>query len=62
MKLEKFKSGIFVNQGDYKTFKPVLINEVWEWQNAEINTLLEEASMELGGLNSFADLIESVSK
>ncbi len=60
MKLEKFKSGSFVNQGDYKTFKPAIINEVWEWQDAEINTLLEIASMEIGGLNSFADLIPNI--
>ena len=31
MRIEKFKSGIYVNQDDYKTFKPTFINEVWEW-------------------------------
>ena len=60
MRIEKFKSGIYVNQDDYKTFKPTFINEVWEWGDTEINTLLEEASRELGGLNSFSDLIPNI--
>lgn len=60
MKIEKFKSGVLINQDDYKTFKPAFINETWEWQDAEINTLLEEASRELGGLNSFSDLIPNI--
>ena len=60
MKIEKFKSGVLINQDDYKTFKPAFVNETWEWQDAEINTLLEEASRELGGLNSFSDLIPNI--
>lgn len=60
MKLEKFKSGVYINQGDYKTFSPVKINENWDWEDHRINLLLEEASMELGGLNSFSDLIPNI--
>lgn len=60
MRIEKFKSGIYINQDDYKTFKPAYINNVWEWEDTEINTLLEEASRELGGLNSFSDLIPNI--
>ena len=33
---------------------------MFEWEDTEINMLLEEASMELGGLNSFADLIPNI--
>ncbi len=60
MKIEKFKSGFYINQGDYKTFKPAYINEVWDWEDTGINMLLEEASRELGGLNSFSDLIPNI--
>ena len=60
MRIEKFKSGIYINHDDYKTFKPTYINNSWEWEDAEINTLLEEASRELGGLNSFSDLIPNI--
>ncbi|NJD02183.1 MAG: Fic family protein [Ruminiclostridium sp.] len=60
MRMEKFKSGIYINHDDYKTFKPTYINNSWEWEDTEINTLLEEASRELGGLNSFSDLIPNI--
>ncbi len=60
MKVEKFKSGIYIKQDDYKTFMPVYINNVWEWEDTGINILLEEASIELGGLNSFSDLIPNI--
>ena len=60
MKIEKFKSGLFVAQDDYKTFKPSYINDTWDWSSSQINILLEEASRELGGLNSFSDLIPNI--
>lgn len=60
MKLEKFKSGVYIDQGDYKTFLPIKINESWDWEDPKINSLLEEASIELGGLNSFSDLIPNI--
>lgn len=60
MKVEKFNSGVYINCDDYKSFKPTYINENLEWTDCEINILLEEASKELGGLNSFADLIPNI--
>jgi Fic family protein len=60
MKIEKFKSGIYTNQNDYKPFSPTQINNLWEWADTEINILLEEANRELGGLNSFSDLIPNI--
>jgi len=60
MQIEKFSSGTFVNQNRYKSFLPVSINTSWNWSNPEINVLLEQASRELGGLNSFSDLIPNI--
>ena len=60
MRLERFKSGVYVDQGDYKSFTPVKINESWDWEDVGINLLLEEASIELGGLNSFSDLLPNI--
>jgi len=60
MRIDKFKAGVYLNQDDYKTFKPTYINAAWDWEDTEINTLLEEASRELGGLNSFSDLIPNI--
>lgn len=50
----------YIKQDDYMTFKPTFINNVWEWEDSELNILLEEASRELGGLNSFSDLIPNI--
>jgi Fic family protein len=60
MQIEKFKSGSFINQTGYKSFQPVFINTPWHWTDPEINVLLEQASRELGGLNSFSDLIPNI--
>ena len=60
MQIEKFKAGSFVNQMGYKSFLPTLINSSWNWTDPEINVLLEQASSELGGLNSFSDLIPNI--
>jgi Fic family protein len=60
LRLERFKSGVYVDQGDYKSFTPVKINESWDWEDVGINLLLEEASIELGGLNSFSDLLPNI--
>ena len=56
-KLEKFKSGSYRNQGDFMSFIPSPINMDWTWETPRINALLNRASSELGGLNSFAELV-----
>lgn len=60
MKIEDYKSGEYRLQDDYKTFYPAPVNTGWEWDDAKIGFLLEQASSELGGLNSFSDLIPNV--
>lgn len=57
MKFQDVKSGTFTKHDGYKAFLPATINHAWGWDNPEINLLLEKASAELGGLNSFAELI-----
>ena len=60
MQIEKFKSGNFIQEEGYKSFLPTLINTSWNWTDSETNVLLEQASRELGGLNSFSDLIPDI--
>ena len=60
MQIEKFVSGSFSNQRGFKSFLPSIINTSWNWTNPEINVLLEQASSELGGLDSFSDLIPNI--
>ncbi len=60
MKIETFKSGTYKKQNDYSTFLPSLINHTWKWEDPELNILLEQASSEIGGLNTFSDLIPNI--
>ena len=59
-KLEKYKSGSYRNQGDFSSFIPSAINMDWTWETPRINALLNRASSELGGLNTFAELVPDI--
>ena len=52
--LEKYKAGEIRQSIDYKYFLPNLVNTDWQWNDAKINKLLENASYQLGQLNSYA--------
>jgi Fic family protein len=52
-----FQAGIYKQQKQYTSFSPSFINLDYKWQDPVINTLLEEAGMALGGLNSYITLI-----
>jgi Fic family protein len=58
--LESYNSGTALNQGDFKSFKPSLINKIWTWQDSELNFLLSQANKELGGLNTYSELIPDI--
>lgn len=60
MLLEEYIAGDYELQAGYKAFIPSKINKQWEWKNPKINTLLEQATMELGGLNSYSELIPNI--
>lgn len=60
MDMNTFRSGVYQDRGDYKLFLPTLVNHSWEWTDAELNILLEQASSELGSLNAFSDLIPNI--
>ncbi len=60
IKIEDFKSGDIRKGIDYKYFLPSPINTEWTWSDAKLNKLLENASFELGQLNSFGKLVPNV--
>ena len=60
MLLEEYIAGVYEQQAGYKAFIPSKINKQWEWKNPKINILLEQATMELGGLNSYSELIPNI--
>lgn len=58
--IENFKSGELRQSVGYKYFFPNKINVPWNWNSLQINKLLEEASFQLGQLNSFSKLVPNI--
>ena len=60
IQLDKYISGEIRKSIGYKYFMPNLINDECTWSDPIVNRLLENASYELGQLNSFAKLVPNV--
>jgi Fic family protein len=60
IQIETYKSGEYRQGIGYKYFVPELINKEWIWNDSKINKLTEEASFQLGQLNSFALLVPNI--
>lgn len=60
MKFEKFVSGSYKQQYQYKSFQPTPINQGWSWEDPRINVLLEQATKSLGELNAFTQIVPDV--
>lgn len=60
MKFEAFKSGKYVQRYHYKSFTPVKINQIWTWEDSGINTLLAEASRQLGALDAYSAYVPDI--
>lgn len=60
MNIETYDWGSNRTGRDYEYYLPNSINLPWKWEQASINKLLEEASMKLGELNSFARLVPNI--
>lgn len=58
--LEEFLAGTYIEEYQYKAFLPNHINAMWQWQDSEINILLEEANRKLGEINAFSILIPNI--
>lgn len=60
MKIENFNSGEYKQQYQYKSFMPVSVNQLWNWNSPQINTLLEQASKALAELNAFSLIVPDI--
>ena len=60
MKNTTFKSGVYKQQYEYKSFSPSLINVAFKWSELKIDVLLEEATRYLGELNAYSSLVPDV--
>jgi Fic family protein len=59
--LDTFKAGT-IEKGTtgYSWFVPSKVNDVWQWSNPQIDSLLEKAALKLGELNSFSKLVPNI--
>jgi Fic family protein len=60
MKFEHFKAGVWCKQYQYRSFSPVAIDREWTWEDATINTLLEQANRALGELNAYSLIVPDI--
>ncbi|MBU3942384.1 Fic family protein [Patescibacteria group bacterium] len=58
--MKRFKSGIYKQQREYKSFSPSFVNSGFDWNDKKIDVLLEQAVRFLGELNAYSDLIPDV--
>jgi Fic family protein len=60
IEIEKFDAGSTRQSIGYKYFLPSLVNTDWTWSDAKINKLIENASFQLGELNSYARFVPNI--
>lgn len=58
--MKTFKSGLYINQGYYKSFQPNTINKEWKLENMEVINLLSKADRELGRLDMYSEYIPNI--
>ena len=55
--MESFVSGLYINQGYYKSFQPNFINKNWLLNNMEVIQLLSKADRHLGRLDMYSEYV-----
>ena len=61
MDINKFKAGTIIKQPTgYKNFMPETVCHTFTWADPSINTLLEQATLQLGSLNSFSQFVPDI--
>jgi Fic family protein len=60
MRFEDFKSGVWRQQYQYKSFLPSPVNLEWSWEDPRLNVLLENATRALGELNAYTRIVPDV--
>jgi Fic family protein len=58
--MKNFKSGLYRNQGTYKSFQPSSIYRKWELDDMEIIELLSKADREIGRLDMYSNYIPNI--
>lgn len=58
--MKPYKAGKYIVHKGYKPFLPSFINDDIDWKLGELSSLIQEASLWLGKLNSYSDLIPDI--
>lgn len=58
--MKSFKAGNTISQGNYKSFQPNKINQVWSIDNMELLNLLGQADRQLGRLDMYSEYIPNI--
>jgi len=58
--MKQYKAGKNILHKGYKPFFPSLINDDIDWNLKDLSTLIQEASLYLGKLNSYSELIPDI--
>lgn len=58
--MKEYKAGTYILHTGYRSFNPSFINDDIDWKLDELAPLLQDASLWLGKLNSYADLIPNI--
>ncbi|WP_300442112.1 Fic family protein [Christiangramia sp.] len=58
--MQKFKAGVKINQGYYKSYQPHPINKQWELHDMELLDLLSKADRHLGRLDMYSEHIPDI--
>lgn len=60
MDQSEYLSGTLIEQYQYHSFSPTLINRPYKWMDSRVDVLLEEANRYIGELNAYSQLIPDV--
>lgn len=58
--MKSFKSGVYINQGSYKSFQPNQINRQWKFDDGELQTLLGKAAYCIGQLDMYSRYVPNI--
>lgn len=58
--VSNFKAGVFAKTAGYKYFIPEKINTQYKWSDVELTQLCDKATLKLGELNAFAELVPNI--
>lgn len=58
--MKNFKSGVFINQGTFKSFQPEKLVRDWTLEDIEIINLLSKADRQLGRLDMYSEYVPNI--